>query len=182
MLILNRNEEALEHARTSAMARLRILLAGSCELILALQRTGQFEEAAPMTLNWPITMFSKIQGFWPPGGAGITTNKIDMPYLTRGSGELYWAGKQRRVCRANRDCVLLPGWTGRKPLCPGWKKPAPAGNGLLTFPDNFYLPERISTDPNWLEFWNQPGLRELMDIRRAHGPFEHIGYWKERPQ
>ncbi len=35
----------------------------------------------------------------------------------------------------------------------------------------------------WLEFWNQPGLRELMDIRRGHEPLpEYVGYWKERPQ
>jgi hypothetical protein len=41
----------------------------------------------------------------------------------------------------------------------------------------------MSTDPKWLEFWNRPGLRELMDIRRGQEPLpEHVGYWKEQPQ
>jgi hypothetical protein len=50
----------------------------------------------------------------------------------------------------------------------------------LTFSDWFYLPEDISSDPEWLNFWNKPGLKELHEIRRSK-PNENIGAWKERP-
>jgi hypothetical protein len=50
----------------------------------------------------------------------------------------------------------------------------------LIWPDLFYLPEDISDDPDWLSFWQQPPLAELMDIRRANKTQEHVGYWKER--
>jgi TolB-like protein/Flp pilus assembly protein TadD len=52
----------------------------------------------------------------------------------------------------------------------------------LIWPDFFYLPERMSSEPEWLEFWNQPDLRELMDIRRANGPYGHIGLWNDSTQ
>jgi hypothetical protein len=51
----------------------------------------------------------------------------------------------------------------------------------LVWPDLFYLPEDISDDPDWLAFWQQPPLAELMDIRRSNKTQEHIGLWKERP-
>jgi len=41
----------------------------------------------------------------------------------------------------------------------------------------FYLPERMSDDPDWLEFWNQPVLKELLDMRRAH-PYPSSGFWR----
>lgn len=53
---------------------------------------------------------------------------------------------------------------------------------LLTWPEYFYLPEDISDDPDWLAFWRQPPLAELMDIRRKNKTQEHVGYWKERQQ
>ena len=52
---------------------------------------------------------------------------------------------------------------------------------LLTSPEYFYLPENISDDPDWLAFWQQPRLAELMDIRRRNKTQDRIGYWKERP-
>ena len=36
----------------------------------------------------------------------------------------------------------------------------------LAWPLFFFLPETRSTDPSWLEFWQKPGLRELIEIRR----------------
>ena len=50
----------------------------------------------------------------------------------------------------------------------------------LIWPDLFYLPEDISDDPDWLSFWQQPPLAELMDIRRTNKTRDHIGLWKER--
>lgn len=52
---------------------------------------------------------------------------------------------------------------------------------ILAWPEYFYLPERISDDPAWIAFWQQPGLAELIETRREFGPYENIGYWKEPP-
>ncbi len=32
----------------------------------------------------------------------------------------------------------------------------------------FFLPEEKSTDPRWLAFWEKPGLKELIELRRSH--------------
>ncbi len=53
---------------------------------------------------------------------------------------------------------------------------------LLAWPEYFYLPEHHSDDPDWLAFWQQPPLGELMELRRSHQPLERVGYWKDRPQ
>ncbi|HEY5774940.1 MAG TPA: hypothetical protein VIS57_02540 [Xanthomonadales bacterium] len=52
----------------------------------------------------------------------------------------------------------------------------------LAWPEYFYLPEEVSDDPDWLAFWQQPRLAELIEIRREHKTQEHIGWWKERPE
>lgn len=51
----------------------------------------------------------------------------------------------------------------------------------LFWPDFIYLPEDISTNPEWLTFWQQPRLAGLMDIRRANKTQPHIGWWKQKP-
>jgi len=62
-----------------------------------------------------------------------------------------------------------------------WMQKARAGREwMMLWPDFFYLPERMSTDPAWLEFWDQPEYRELFEIRRSH-PYDHVSYWKEQP-
>jgi TolB-like protein len=50
----------------------------------------------------------------------------------------------------------------------------------LTFPLLFYLPERISDDPVWLEFWDRPELKQMFDIRR-HNPYPVAGLWTPQP-
>jgi hypothetical protein len=32
----------------------------------------------------------------------------------------------------------------------------------------FSLPEERSTDPRWLAFWEKPGLKELIELRRSY--------------
>ena len=51
----------------------------------------------------------------------------------------------------------------------------------LEWPLYFYLPEDVSDDPEWLAFWQQPRLAELIALRRANKTQDHIGLWKERP-
>jgi tetratricopeptide (TPR) repeat protein len=38
----------------------------------------------------------------------------------------------------------------------------------LTRYADFRLPEERSTDPRWLAFWEKPGLKELIELRRSH--------------
>jgi adenylate cyclase len=54
------------------------------------------------------------------------------------------------------------------------------GNNLSS-PFFFYLPERMSDDPAWLEFWGQPRLKELLDMRRAN-PYPTNGLWKPQSE
>ena len=56
-----------------------------------------------------------------------------------------------------------------------------AKEGLLGWPEYFYLPEQVSDDPAWAAFWQKPGLVELIESRREFGPYEKISYWKESP-
>ena len=39
---------------------------------------------------------------------------------------------------------------------------------LLIGPTGARLPEEVSTDPDWLAFWSQPDLKELMDAYRKN--------------
>jgi len=54
------------------------------------------------------------------------------------------------------------------------------GEWLLSAPDYFYLPEHVSDDPEWLAFWQQPKLAELIRLRRDNHSAENIGLWRER--
>jgi tetratricopeptide (TPR) repeat protein len=59
-------------------------------------------------------------------------------------------------------------WQDPASVVPWLEKSLEERESDLTFPLYFYLPERISDDPRWLEFWNQPVLKALLDIRRAN--------------
>jgi TolB-like protein/Flp pilus assembly protein TadD len=52
----------------------------------------------------------------------------------------------------------------------------------LVWPDSVFLPELYSTDPAWLEFWQRPGLAELIEMRRANGQTDIRTYWKPRAE
>jgi TolB-like protein/tetratricopeptide (TPR) repeat protein len=45
----------------------------------------------------------------------------------------------------------------------------------------YYLPERMSQDPQWLAFWDHPMLKELLDMRRAN-PYPTNGLWKPQSE
>jgi hypothetical protein len=53
-------------------------------------------------------------------------------------------------------------------------------DGLLVWPEYFYLPEKVSDDAAWTTFWQQPGLAELVETRRQSGPYSNVGHWKDR--
>jgi hypothetical protein len=70
---------------------------------------------------------------------------------------------------------------GTDAALPWFKKAFEIDEFNFYWPEYVYLPEAISDDPDWLAFWAQPRLAELMAIRRSNQTQEHIGHWKERP-
>ena len=52
-----------------------------------------------------------------------------------------------------------------------------AKDGDLLWSFLFYLPERMSDDPDWLAFWDQPDLKEVLDMRRVK-PYPTYGLWQ----
>jgi len=66
---------------------------------------------------------------------------------------------------------------GPGPAIPWLEREVRTWGHLPNDTDFFYLPERMSNDPAWLELWNQPELKELFDSRRSH-PYQNTGLWK----
>ena len=66
---------------------------------------------------------------------------------------------------------------GPGPAIPWLEREVRSRGHLPIDTDFFYLPERMSDDPAWLEFWNQPELQELFDSRKSH-PYQNVGLWK----
>lgn len=87
--------------------------------------------------------------------------------------------------RAEIDYTLVAFFTawldGTDAALPFLEKAYENDESNIYWPEYFYLPEDISDDPDWLAFWQQPRLAELMEIRRANNTQEYIGWWKERP-
>ena len=87
--------------------------------------------------------------------------------------------------RGQRDFAHMAFFTawldGTDAALPFLEKAYEIDEGNLYWPEYFYLPEDISDDPDWLAFWQQPRLAELIKIRRNNKTQDHIGWWKERP-
>ena len=180
-LILNRNKEALEYGHTSAK-----LGAGRANrmdvLISALIRLGDFSEARrqiEVSKDMPYPDPELVSTWW----CQYYFEQNDVANLRRVLAERAEQSKLGTTYMLHTTTAFYTLWVdGVDAAMPWLEKAYEAHEYLLTWPLLVYLPERISTDAKWLEFWNRPGLKELMDIRRANGPYEHIGYWKERPQ
>ncbi|MGA9572552.1 MAG: hypothetical protein WBS20_01250 [Lysobacterales bacterium] len=71
------------------------------------------------------------------------------------------------------------GWQNPVEVLPWLEKALADKDAALTDPLYFYLPERISNESAWLDFWNRPELKELLDIRRSH-PYPSNGIWIPR--
>jgi hypothetical protein len=74
---------------------------------------------------------------------------------------------------------LVTGLDGTEAALPILRLAYETSVGNLWWPMLFYLPEDISDDPDWLAFWQQPRLAELMALRRSSRPPGHLGFWKE---
>jgi len=181
MLILNRNKEALEYARTAAnLAPDTEFRVG--ELIVALSRAGQFDEAREQIERMekkPNIDPGLVASWW----CQYFYDRNDVPDLRRAVERYAELDGQSTAFVLRAYIAFFHAWLdGVDAALPWLEKAYQQREYFLVWPEAFYLPERISADREWLEFWNKPGLRELMDIRRANGPFDEIGYWKRPPQ
>jgi len=179
MLILNRNEDALEPAQASAR-----LAPDSYDrqdgIIVTNLRLGNYEKAAEI-----IRMAEEKLGADP----GYVSSWRCMLYYQQGDRENLRKQLNKRLEFTHQTDDYYPYlmsafyalWLdGVEAALPLLKKSYENKEGVLSWPEYFYLPEHISDDPDWMAFWQQPGLSELIEIRRENGQYDNIGYWKER--
>ncbi len=184
MLLVNRNDEALASAR-KAVSLAPYSYARKNVLLMALVKTGAFDEARALIdrsaassttdprekayiVEWRALYFhqnndadalSKLLA----EHARIKDNEPESKTLDAGEVAFY--------------TLWLDGVDAALPyLQEAYKEKA----GTLINPEYFYLPERMSDDTAWLQFWSQPGLSELLETRRVH-PYTNVSFWKERP-
>jgi TolB-like protein/Tfp pilus assembly protein PilF len=178
-LTLNRNEEALDPARTA-----RALAPDSIDrhdaYVVSLIMLGQYEQAIEAIQMGKNT---------PDADPGFVTSWWAMLYYHQNDREnLRKILNQRKEMSKNSHNMLFPTVTafyiawldGVEAAIPFLAESYDKKEQLLVWPEYFYLPENVSDDPQWLEFWQQPGLAELIETRRGFGPYENIGYWKPR--
>ena len=179
LLILNRNEEALEFARTA-----KSLAPDSFDridpYIVSLIMLGQYDQAIEA-----IHLSEDKLGADP----GYVTNWWAMLYYQQNDHEnLRKVLNERQEMAKSSDDLVFPTITafyiawldGVEVAIPLLQEAYNVKSQVLVWPEYFYLPEEISDDPAWITFWQQPGLAELIEARRELGPYENIGYWKTR--
>jgi TolB-like protein/Flp pilus assembly protein TadD len=181
MLIMNRKKEGLEYARTAAsLAPDTGQRVG--ELITALTRVGEFDDARDQIEQADKNLQANpglVASWW----CLYYYERNDVPNLRQALAHYIELSNDDTAFVLRAYIAFFSAWLdGVEAALPWLEKAYQQREYFLTWPEAFYLPERVSRNSKWLEFWNKPGLRELMDIRRANGPYNEIGYWKERLQ
>jgi TolB-like protein/Tfp pilus assembly protein PilF len=185
MLILNRTDAALEPAQTSN--RLAPDTAARHDpLIMTLIRLGKYDKAMEHI------RLAELKTYVDPGFINTWWSFL---YYQQGDRENLRKKLEERLEDLNSDSnyssyyysSFITGmftlWLdGVSAAMPYFQKSYELREFALSWPEYFYLPEHVSNDPAWLEFWQQPGLAKLIQTRREYGPYENIGYWKEPPR
>ena len=180
MFAQNRIKEGLDYGRTSASLEPESPVRND-PMVVGLITNGLFDEAIRV-----IRQFEQqpdpdhfIIGYW-----------WSLLYYQQGDeqalrGKLADIVQGAEAGRGRLDFALMAFFTawldGTDAALPFLEKAYDTDEGNLYWPEYFYLPEDISDDPDWLAFWQQPRLAELIEIRRNNKTVEHIGWWKERP-
>jgi len=179
LYILKRNEEGLNYGRTSAS-----LEPGSAyradPLITGLILTGQYDEAERLIENFEQRSDSDVDIvsqwwchlYYQMGDERNLRKKLS----ERLQGSSAGTGNFDLAVTA----FFLTWLDGTDTAMPTLQAAYEANAVYLEFPLFFYLPEDVSDDPDWLAFWQQPRLAELIALRRSKKTQEHIGLWKDR--
>ena len=178
LLILSRYDEALEFGRTAV--RLATDSADRHEALVApLSATGAYKEATQL-IAWVEKELPVNPGIVNDWWCMIYADQNDRENLRRKVDERLQLADQNDYYSFNAiTAYYLLMLEGIDAAMPFLEKAHEKNEFLLTWPSLFYLPERVSSDPAWLEFWQQPGLAELIEIRREYGPYNQVGIWKE---
>jgi TolB-like protein len=181
MYVLGRDKEGLEYARTSARLEPDSPTRND-PLFIGLVMDGDYDEAMQI-----IRRFEQQ----PDPDNYIITSWWCLLYYHQGNEtalreKLAEATRQFETGQAYFDYGLMAFYTitleGADAALPWLRKAYAENETALFWPGYFYLPEAISNDPEWLEFWQQPRLAELIEVRRSHKTQERAGLWKERPK
>jgi len=178
MLLLQRNEEALEAAQTSA--RLAPESYDRLEpLIVVLIRLGKYERAKEL-MNMATDKLAADPGYVSYWWCTLYYHQGDRENLRKQLNQRLESAAQSDDYYPYSVTAFFALWLdGVEAAIPLYEKSYEEREGLLGWPEFFYLPEDVSDNPAWTAFWQKPGLAELMEARRANGPRENIGYWKE---
>jgi len=180
LYMLKRNEEGLNYGRTSASLEPDSAYRTD-PLISGLILTGQYEDAerliksfeqqsdsaADIVNQWWCLLYYQI------GDEQNLRKKLSERLEGSSSG----AGNFDLAVTA----FFLTWLDGTDAAMPTLQAAYEANAVYLEYPLFFYLPEDVSDDPDWLAFWQQPGLAELIEIRRQHKTQAQVGWWKARP-
>ena len=177
MLLLQQNEDALEVAQTSAR-----LAPDSYDrqepLIVTLIRLGKYGQAIE-TINMAEEKLGADPGYVSYWRCMLYYNQGDRENLRKQLNKRLESASQTDDYYPISVTAFFTLWLdGVEAALPLYEKSYEEKEGLLGWPEFFYLPEDVSDDTAWIAFWKKPGLAELMEARRANGPYENIGYWK----
>jgi len=180
LLILNRNEEALEPAETA----IRLAPDSSDRhdaYIAALILLGQYDLAVE-TIQMAQDKLNADLGYVTSWRAMLYWQQNDRENLRKILEERQQAAKNNSEAVYTAITAFYVAWLdGVEAAIPLLQESYENKEQLLSWPEYFYLPERISNDPAWIAFWQQPGLADLIESRREFGPYENISYWPESP-
>jgi len=180
MLILNRNEDALELAETAVR-----LAPDSYDrhdaYIATLIMLGKYELATE-TMHVAEDKLGADLGYVSSWWAMLYWQQNDRENLRKILEERQEAAENNSETVYTAITAFYVAWLdGVEAAIPLLQESYQNKDQILVWPEYFYLPEQISKDPAWMAFWQQPGLAELIESRREFGPYENISYWQESP-
>jgi tetratricopeptide (TPR) repeat protein len=177
-LNLNRIEEAYEQSLIAT--RLQPDSVDRHEsLIISLIHLGKYEQAIE-TIQMVEEKLNAAGGYISHWHALLYYQQGDREKLRAILNQRLEVADNSRDSSSYTDTAFYTLWLdGVEAALPFLQKAYEKREFLLVDLQYFYLPERISDDPLWIAFWQQPGLAELIETRREFGPFENVGNWRD---
>ncbi len=152
-------------------------------LIWALMNLGQWEEARDL-----MHQYAKTGSGIPGGNLTWAVNdaylNADIPKIRSTLTALIELEQAQKQPYWNTSIAFYTLWLdGPRAAIPWLKRAYQAREYGIAWPDPFFRPDLLSDDPEWQAFWRQPGLAELIDLRRTNSPGYTANYnWRERPE